>query len=234
MTQADPNDHGHHHEADHGDPEDHHSCATGAAAHHKPQRPPHPVALEIDWQPAQERVVADVLRKAEGGATRLRFEAPAGGGATGMGLYIAMALGRPVVVVCDSAEPAERWVARFRACAEDLDGIFSGRLAERATLTPPAPDKPLPLLWATHWQVFARQRPRLLQRGSSFVDRLAPTMRTLHQRLGRAEALLIVDRCPATTPYEDEVLAGLLAEAPGCAVLTITSPSAPSTTGLQG
>ncbi len=217
-----------------GDEDGHDGCATGAAAHHRPQRPPHPVAINFYWRPAQERAVADLLRRAESGATRLRMEAPAEGGATAMGLYIAMALGRPCVVICATDERAARWVTRFRAWAEDLDGVYAGRLAERATLTPPPPDKPLPLLWATSCQAFARQRPRLLQRGAMWLDRIAPTTRALHQRLGRAEALLIVDRCPTLTPYEDEVIGGLLAEAPECAHLTITSPTPPGATGVSG
>ena len=182
------------------------SCATGAAHSNVTPRPPHPLDMAVQWRPSQELAIAKILAAAETGASRLHLVAPPGAGKTWMGLYVALALGRPIVALANTRGIAEQWRA---ACVQNvvaLEGRFSGAIADRVVTELPGTQDRLPLLLATTYQAWTRQRPDKLQRGASVRERLAPSVLGLHDRYAAAGALLILDECHHLLAWWAEVI----------------------------
>lgn len=200
-----------------------HTCATGAATADDGGRPPHPIDLAIAWRRYQELAIAHILEAAQRGERRLQLVAPPGSGKTLMGLYVALALGRPIIALANTRAIAEQWRATLIERGLDLEGRFGGKLADRVASELPGDDDRMPLLLATTYQAFTRQRATALQRGDAAGDRLAPELVRLHARYGRAEPLLLLDECHHLTAWWSDAIAALLEAHPGCVVLGLTA-----------
>lgn len=204
------------------EPEEPHHCATGAASADE-ERPPHPLDLAVQWRRYQELAIARLLRAAQEGERRLQLVAPPGSGKTLMGLFVALTLGRPIVVLANTRTIAAQWRETLLHFAIDFGGHFGGRLAERVVDELPSEDERMPLLLVTTYQAFTRQRPSALQRGEDVAERLAPAVARLHERYARAEPLLVLDECHHLTAWWAEAIGALLDAAPGTAVLGLTA-----------
>lgn len=223
-----------------------HSCATGAAHRVDTTRPPHPVDLAVRWRRYQELAIARLLRADHSGDRRLQLVAPPGSGKTLMGLFVALALGRPIVVLANTRVIAAQWLEALREHAVDIEGRhaheggpaagasggIAGWLDARVCDALPGSDQRMPMLVATTYQAFTRQRPQGLVRGANVADRLAPTLAAVHRRYGAAGVLLVLDECHHLQAWWGEALGALLDEHPDVAVLGLTA-TPPQDAGAQ-
>lgn len=189
----------------------------------KDERPPHPLDLSVEWRRFQEIGLAQLLSAAMTGDKRMQLVAPPGAGKTLMGLYVALQLGRPIIVLSNTRAIAAQWRDTLLRFGLDHSGQF-GDLSGCVGMTLPRAEERMPMLTSVTYQAFTRQRAARLRQGASDVrERLAPTVSAVADRYGRTAPLLILDECHHLRSWWADVLVDFLERWPETVVLGLTA-----------
>ncbi|MCO4763174.1 MAG: DEAD/DEAH box helicase family protein [Myxococcales bacterium] len=195
------------------------SCHTPAKA----ERPPHPLELNVQWRRFQEIALAQLLSAAMTGDQRMQLVAPPGAGKTLMGLYVALQLGRPILVLSNTRAIAAQWRDTLLNFGLDHSATF-GDLDRYVALDLPPEGERMPLLTSVTYQAFTRQRPAKLRQNAKTVrDRLAPSVTKIADRYGQAAPMLVLDECHHLRAWWADVLSDFVEQWPETVILGLTA-----------